>query len=46
MAQVDTFTTFARLAGVPLPTDRAIDGIDQSNFCFPTGPTSRQRDVS
>jgi len=30
--QVDTFTTFARLAGVPLPTDRAIDGVDQSNF--------------
>jgi len=30
--QVDTFTTFARLAGVPLPTDRAIDGVDQSKF--------------
>ena len=30
--QVDTFTTFARLAGVPLPTVRAIDGVDQSNF--------------
>jgi len=30
--QVDTFTTFARLAGAPLPTDRAIDGVDQSNF--------------
>ena len=30
--QVDTFTTFARLAGASLPTDRAIDGVDQSNF--------------
>lgn len=30
--QTDTFTTFARLAGAPLPADRAIDGIDQTDF--------------
>jgi len=30
--QVDTFTTFLKLAGVNIPTDRAIDGVDQTNF--------------
>jgi arylsulfatase A-like enzyme len=30
--EVDTFTTFAAIAGAPTPTDRAIDGIDQSDF--------------
>jgi arylsulfatase len=30
--QVDTFTTFARLAGAPLPGDRFIDGVDQTDF--------------
>jgi arylsulfatase len=30
--QVDTFTTLARIAGAPVPTDRAIDGVDQTDF--------------
>jgi arylsulfatase A-like enzyme len=29
---VDTFTTFARLAGAKVPTDRMIDGVDQTVF--------------
>jgi arylsulfatase A-like enzyme len=30
--QVDTFTTLASMADVPVPTDRAIDGVDQTDF--------------
>jgi arylsulfatase len=30
--EVDTFTTFARIAGAAVPTDRAIDGVDQTAF--------------
>jgi len=30
--QVDTFTTFLKLAGVNIPADRAIDGVDQTDF--------------
>jgi len=30
--EVDTFTTFARIAGASVPTDRPIDGIDQTDF--------------
>ena len=30
--EVDTFTTFAKIAGVPVPQDRAIDGVDQTDF--------------
>jgi arylsulfatase len=29
---VDTFTTFATIAGAAVPQDRAIDGVDQSEF--------------
>jgi arylsulfatase A-like enzyme len=29
---VDTFTTFAKIAGTAVPQDRAIDGVDQSEF--------------
>ncbi len=29
---VDTFTTFAKIAGASVPQDRAIDGVDQSDF--------------
>jgi arylsulfatase len=43
--QVDTFTTFARLAGAPLPTDRAIDGVDQSNFFLGDQTTSDRESV-
>jgi arylsulfatase A-like enzyme len=30
--EVDTFTTFARIAGAQVPKDRAIDGVDQTDF--------------
>jgi arylsulfatase len=30
--EADTFTTFARIAGAQVPKDRAIDGVDQSEF--------------
>jgi arylsulfatase len=30
--EVDTFATFARIAGAPVPQDRAIDGVDQTDF--------------
>jgi arylsulfatase len=30
--EVDTYATFAKIAGAGLPTDRAIDGVDQSDF--------------
>jgi arylsulfatase len=30
--QVDTFTTFAKLCGGDMPSDRIIDGVDQSDF--------------
>jgi arylsulfatase len=30
--EVDTFATFARIAGAQVPQDRAIDGVDQTEF--------------
>jgi arylsulfatase A-like enzyme len=30
--EVDTFTTLARIAGAPVPQDRPIDGVDQTDF--------------
>src|SRR5262249_18881330 len=30
--EVDTFTTFAKIAGAKVPQDRPIDGVDQTNF--------------
>ena len=30
--ETDTFTTFVRLAGARVPDDRAIDGVDQTDF--------------
>jgi arylsulfatase A-like enzyme len=30
--QVDIYTTFAKIAGAPVPQDRPIDGVDQSDF--------------
>jgi hypothetical protein len=35
----DTYTTFARIAGAPVPQDRAIDGVDQTDFLL--GKTDR-----
>jgi len=37
---VDTFTTFARIAGAAVPEDRAIDGVDQSGFLLGTSEHS------
>jgi len=37
--EVDTFTTFARIAGAEVPRDRAIDGVDQTDFLL--GKTSK-----
>ena len=30
--EVDTFTTFAKIAGASIPRDRPIDGVDQTDF--------------
>jgi arylsulfatase A-like enzyme len=30
--EVDSYTTFANMAGVPIPKDRFIDGVDQTDF--------------
>jgi arylsulfatase len=38
--EVDTFTTFATIAGAAIPTDRAIDGVDQSAFLLGKSETS------
>jgi arylsulfatase len=32
--EVDTFTSLATIAGAKLPSDRAIDGVDQCDFLF------------
>jgi arylsulfatase len=32
--EVDTFTTFAKIAGASVPQDRPIDGVDQTDFFF------------
>jgi arylsulfatase A-like enzyme len=32
--EVDTFTTFAKIAGAAVPQDRPIDGVDQTDFFF------------
>lgn len=38
--EVDTFTTLAHLAGASVPEDRAIDGVDQSDFFLGRRPDS------
>jgi arylsulfatase A-like enzyme len=40
--EVDTFTTLAAIAGAAIPTDRAIDGVDQSNFLLGKSETSNR----
>jgi arylsulfatase A-like enzyme len=30
--EADTFTTLAKISGAPVPTDRPIDGVDQTDF--------------
>ena len=39
---MDLFTTICRLAGIDLPRDRVIDGLDLRPVLFGTGPSPRQ----
>jgi arylsulfatase A-like enzyme len=39
---VDLFPTLARMAGAAVPSDRPIDGVDQSDFLFGTRSTSNR----
>lgn len=43
--QIDTFSTFAAIAGAQTPTDRAIDGVDQSEFFFGSQEHSNRETV-
>lgn len=38
--EVDTFTTLARIAGAKIPTDRPVDGMDQTEFLLGKTQTS------
>jgi arylsulfatase A-like enzyme len=40
--EMDTFTTFAKLAGAPVPQDRPIDGVDQADFLLGQKETSNR----
>jgi arylsulfatase len=40
--EVDTYTTFARIAGASVPQDRPIDGVDQSDFLLGKSDTSNR----
>jgi arylsulfatase len=40
--QVDTFTTFAKIAGATVPNDRTIDGVDQTDFLLGKSETSNR----
>jgi arylsulfatase A-like enzyme len=39
---MDLFNTCLTLAGVPVPSDRAIDGVDMSPILFGKGPSQRE----
>jgi arylsulfatase A-like enzyme len=43
--EVDVFTTLGRAAGVPVPADRAIDGVDQMPFFRGTQAKSNRESV-
>jgi arylsulfatase len=43
--QTDMFTTFLKLAGGTVPTDRAIDGVDQTDFFLGRQANSNREDV-
>ena len=43
--QIDTFTTFATITGAQIPADRAIDGVDQSEFFFGKQENSNRETV-
>lgn len=40
---MDIFTTYSKLAGVPLPDDRALDGVDLSPVLLGNGNSHRQQ---
>lgn len=40
--EVDTYTTFAKIAGAAIPEDRPIDGVDQSDFFFGKATSNRE----
>lgn len=40
--EVDTYATFAKIAGVTVPQDRPIDGVDQSDFFFGKAKSNRE----
>lgn len=40
--EVDTYTTFAKIAGAAIPADRPIDGVDQSDFFFGKATSNRE----
>src|SRR5262245_40036484 len=41
--EVDTFTTFAAIAGAKVPRDRPIDGVDQTKFLLGKSEKSRRK---
>lgn len=42
-ATMDVFTTFSKLAGVPIPQDRTMDGVDLSPVLFGHGESTRDK---
>jgi arylsulfatase A-like enzyme len=40
--EVDTFSTFAKIAGAQIPKDRAIDGVDQTDFLLGKSDKSKR----
>lgn len=40
--EVDTFTTFANIAGAAIPQDRVIDGVDQTDFFLGKQTSNRE----
>lgn len=40
--EVDTYTTFAKIAGAKVPDDRAIDGVDQQAFLLGAEKSARE----
>ncbi|MXV53213.1 sulfatase-like hydrolase/transferase [Pedobacter sp. HMF7647] len=40
--EVDTYTTFAKIAGAKIPGDRPVDGVDQSDFFFGKAKSNRE----
>jgi len=40
--EVDTFTTFAKIAGAAIPQDRPVDGIDQTDFFLGKAKSNRE----